>query len=78
MNKLMHRLFSCALAAALMAGLCLPASAYGSFKYPSAYWKLHSAWEAAAGDPDQVISVAQKTYELPDKRGGGAEREYVF
>ena len=64
MNKLTRRLFSCALAAALTAGLCLPASAYGNFKYPSAYWKLHSAWEAAAGDPDQVISVAQKTYDL--------------
>ena len=33
MNKLTRRLFSCALAAALTAGLCLPASAYGNFKY---------------------------------------------
>ncbi len=73
MNKLMHRLFSCALAAALMAGLCLPASAYGNFKYPSAYWKLHSAWEAAAGDPDQVISVAQKTYDLLNPLGLGQD-----
>lgn len=73
MNKLTRRLFSCALAAALAAGLCLPASAYGNFKYPSAYWKLHSAWEAAAGDPDQVISVAQKTYELLDPLGLGQD-----
>ncbi len=48
MNKLTRRLFSFALAAALTAGLCLPAFAYGNFKYPSAYWKLHSAWEAVA------------------------------
>ncbi len=73
MSKLMRRLFSCALAAALTAGLCLPASAYGNFKYPSAYWKLHSAWEAAAGDPDQVISVAQKNYDLLTPLGLGQD-----
>lgn len=75
MKKLIRRLFSGALAAVLMAGLCLPASAYGSFKYPSAYWKLHSAWDEAiaAGDPAQVLSVAQKTYDLLNPLGLGQD-----
>lgn len=75
MKKLIRRLFSGVLAAALTAGLCLTASAYGSFKYPSAYWKLHSAWDSAraAGDPDQVISVAQKTYDLLNPLGLGQD-----
>lgn len=75
MKKLIRRLFSGTLAAALTAGLCLTASAYGSFKYPSAYWKLHSAWDdaRAAGDPAQIISVAQKTYDLLNPLGLGQD-----
>lgn len=43
--------------------MCFTASA---FTYPSAYWKLHSAWDeaVAAKSPEQVISVAQQTYDL--------------
>lgn len=51
------------LTAALMMGMCMTASA---FTYPSAYWKLHDAWAVAVeeGDADQVLSLAQQTYDL--------------
>ena len=63
MKKNMRRLLSAALAAVMVTGMCFTASA---FTYPSAYWKLHSAWDeaVAAKSPEQVISVAQQTYDL--------------
>jgi len=72
MKKLAKRLLSCALAAALAAGMCLTASA---FTYPGAYWALHSAWDeaVAAKDPDQVISVAQQVYDLLTPLGLGQD-----
>lgn len=44
----------------------MTSTAFADFQYPSSYWPLHSAWESAvsAGDPDQIISVAQQTYDL--------------
>ncbi len=65
MKKTLRRLLASALCACLLAGACVTASA-AEFKYPSAYWPLHSDWEAAAaaGDADKIISTAQKTYEL--------------
>ena len=41
-------------------------AAFADFTYPSAYWKLHSAWDEAVNskDADAVISVAQQTYDL--------------
>lgn len=43
--------------------MCITASAY---TYPSAYWKLHDAWSqaVAAKSADQVLTVAQQTYDL--------------
>ena len=63
MKKTMRRLLSAALVAVMVTGMCFTASA---FTYPSAYWKLHSAWDeaVAAKSPEQVISVAQQTYDL--------------
>lgn len=63
MKKNMRRLLSAALVAVMVTGMCFTASA---FTYPSAYWKLHSAWDeaVAAKSPEQVISVAQQTYDL--------------
>ncbi|MCI8304780.1 MAG: hypothetical protein HFF52_09165 [Lawsonibacter sp.] len=75
MGKIVRRLLSSALAAALVAGMCLTASAYGDFKYPNAYWKLHSAWDEAvsAQNLDQIISVAQQTYDLLTGLGMGQD-----
>ena len=41
-------------------------TALADFTYPASYWPLHSAWDSAvsAGDPDQIISVAQQVYDL--------------
>ena len=63
MKKLFRRLMAVAVAAALTAGMCITASAY---TYPSAYWKLHDAWSqaVAAKNTDQVLTVAQQTYDL--------------
>ena len=63
MKKLFRRLMAVAVAAALTAGMCITASAY---TYPSAYWKLHDAWSqaVAAKSADQVLTVAQQTYDL--------------
>lgn len=63
MKKIAKRLLACGLTAALMAGLCISASA---ITYPSSYWPLHSEWETASQsqDPDQIISVTQRTYDL--------------
>ena len=70
MKKNMRRLLSAALAAVMVTGMCFTASA---FTYPSAYWKLHSAWDeaVAAKSPEQVISVAQQTYDLLMPPGPG-------
>ena len=63
MKNLFRRLMAVAVAAALTAGMCITASAY---TYPSAYWKLHDAWSqaVAAKSADQVLTVAQQTYDL--------------
>lgn len=63
MKKIARRLLTSALATALAAGLCITASA---FTYPSNYWPLQDSWIAAteAQNADQVISVAQQTYDL--------------
>lgn len=64
-NKFIRRLLSGALAAALTAGMCLTASAYGDFKYPNSYWPLQNEWVAAveAKNSDQIIASAQKIYD---------------
>ena len=69
MKKLFRRLMAVAVAAALTAGMCITASAY---TYPSAYWKLHDAWSqaVAAKSADQVLTVAQQTYDLLMKGRG--------
>lgn len=61
---MLRRAAALALSAALAAGTCINASA--SFKYPSAYWPLHDAWAVAleGQDSQQVLSLAQKTYDL--------------
>lgn len=72
MNKFVRRLFSGALAGALVTALCLTvSSAYGDFKYPSSYWPVHTQWEdaVAAKDPDSVIAAAQKTYDVLNPLG---------
>ena len=63
MRQKTRRLLAFALTACMLLGTCITASA---FTYPSAYWKLHSAWDTAvsAQDPDQIISVAWQTYDL--------------
>ena len=63
MKKSVRRLLSCAMATAMVAGLCMTASA---FTYPSSYWPLQEQWTEAtqAQNPDQIISVAQQTYDL--------------
>lgn len=63
MRKPLRKLLSAALAAALMAGMCISASA---FTYPSSYWPLHNKWESisSGSDADAIISVAQQTYDL--------------
>jgi len=74
MKKTLRRAFAAALAACLLSGMCAAVSA-ADFKYPSAYWPLHEAWDAAtaAQDPDRIISVAQQTYELLDPLGLGSD-----
>ncbi len=63
MKKSARRLLSCAMATAMVAGLCITASA---FTYPSSYWPLQDQWLEAtqAQNADQIISVAQQTYDL--------------
>lgn len=63
MKRSLRRLFAALLSAALLAGMCITASA---FTYPSAYWPLQDAWlEAVANESvDQTISVAQEIYDL--------------
>lgn len=62
-KKTAKPLLSCLLTAALMAGLCLNASA---ITYPNSYWPLQDQWISAseAKDPDQIISVTQRIYDL--------------
>ncbi len=75
MKKTLRRMIAAALAACLLCGMCATASAADGFKYPSSYWPLHEAWDAAvaAQDPDQVISVAQQTYDLLNPLGLGMD-----
>ena len=56
-------LTSLLLATALVAGLCITASA---FTYPSSYWPLQDKWIAVSEgqDADQILSVAGQTYDL--------------
>ena len=63
MKKTAKRLLSLVVTAALMAGLCISASA---ITYPSKYWPLHDKWLAITAEtgPDEVISIAQQTYDL--------------
>ena len=72
MKSIRRRILSLALSAALMCGMAVSASA---FTYPSAYWKLHSAWDEAvsAQNLDQIISVAQQTYDLLMPYGLGTD-----
>lgn len=62
-RKFARRLLTSVLAAALMAGMCLTASA---FEYPNSYWPLQDEWIAASEsqDPDRVIASAQKIYDM--------------
>lgn len=66
MRKTLRRTLAALLSAALLSGMCLTASA---FTYPSAYWKLHSAWDEAVNSKnvEQTLSVAQQTYDLLTK-----------
>ena len=63
-TRSLRRIISLAAASALVMGMCCISSS--AYTYPSAYWKLHSAWDeaVAAKSPEQVISVAQQTYDL--------------
>ena len=72
MKSIRRRILSLALSAALMCGMAVSASAFTS---PSAYWKLHSAWDEAvsAQNLDQIISVAQQTYDLLMPYGLGTD-----
>jgi len=74
MKNPLRRVLAAALAACLLCGMCVTASA-DDFKYPSSYWPLHEAWDAAvaAQDPNKVISVAQQTYDLLDPMGLGMD-----
>ena len=67
----LHRVVSGTLSAALMSGMLFVGTAQAAFTYPAEYWKIHSAWEQAVVDenPDQVIAVAQQTYDLLMKYG---------
>ncbi len=66
MKLSLRRALAGALSAALIAGLCLTASAY---TYPKDYWPLHDAWESAdsAQNLDQVLTTVQQTYDLLSK-----------
>ena len=63
-TRSLRRIISLAAASALVMGMCCISSS--AYTYPSAYWKLHSAWDEAvsAKSTSQVISVAQQTYDL--------------
>ena len=62
MKKALRRLLSTALAAVLMAGMCISASA---FTYPSSYWPLHNQWESVSSGSDAgaIVSLAQQIYD---------------
>lgn len=64
-HRFLRRIVSFVLCLILMCGLGLTAHA-ATFKYPSAYWPLHSAWEKAANDKDndKLLSVAEDTYNM--------------
>lgn len=68
MKQYLRRALAAALSVLMVTGLCCTA-AFADFTYPSAYWKLHSAWDEAVSnkDADAVISVAQQTYDLLSK-----------
>ncbi|MBQ2829468.1 MAG: hypothetical protein IJF15_00380 [Oscillospiraceae bacterium] len=63
MKNTSRRLLATALIGALAAGMCVSASA---FDYPKSYWPLQEAWIAADAEKNtaEIISVAQKTYDL--------------
>lgn len=62
MKRALRRLVSTAIAAALMVGMCVTASA---FTYPSSYWPLHNQWDgvAAGTDAKAIVSLAQQIYD---------------
>lgn len=62
MKKALRRFLSAAMAAALVAGMCMTASA---FTYPSSYWPLHNQWETVSvgSDTGAIISLAQQIYD---------------
>ena len=62
MKKALRRFLSAAMAAALVAGMCMTASA---FTYPSSYWPLHNQWEtvSAGSDTGAIITLAQQIYD---------------
>ncbi len=68
MKRCLRRTLAAALSLVMAVGLCCTA-AFADFTYPSAYWKLHSAWDEAVSsqDADAVITVAQQTYDLLSK-----------
>lgn len=63
MKRTLRRLLSSALAAGMIAGLCLTASA---INYPSSYWPLHNRWADLenSSDLDGIVSNVQQTYDL--------------
>ena len=62
MKRVLRRLLSSAMAAVLVAGMCINASA---FTYPSSYWPLHDQWAtvSAGTDAKAIVSLAQKIYD---------------
>lgn len=64
MRKAFQRMLSLALALVLAAGLSTAALA--DFQYPNEVWPLLDEWTASfsAKDPDRIIAVVQKLYDL--------------
>ena len=62
MKKCLRKLIAVGMSIALMAGMCVTASA---FTYPSSYWPLHNQWPAvsAGSDAGAIVSLAQKIYD---------------
>ncbi len=65
-NRTLRRAVSAALSVAMLSGMCLIGSASATFKYPGTYWPLHDSWAVAMEqqNADEVLSLAQKTYDL--------------
>ena len=63
MKRIFRGCIAVLLSMTLTAGMCVTVSA---FTYPSDYWKLHDAWAVALEqeDSEQILSLAQQTYDL--------------